>query len=62
MTNETIEKSSAVGDTAAMREALETVRKYVKETTPDRVMLGVIEFWCDEALAKPPRNCDAGTA
>ncbi len=46
----------------AMREALETVRKYVKETTPDKVMLGVIEVWCDEALAKPPRNCDVGTA
>jgi len=51
-----------VGNAAATREALETVRKYVKETTPDKVMLGVIEVWCDEALAKPPRNCDVGTA
>jgi hypothetical protein len=34
------------------------VRKYVKETTPDKVMLGVIEVWCDEALSAPPRACD----
>jgi hypothetical protein len=46
------------GNCAKLREALETVRKYVKETTPDKVMLGVIEVWCDEALAAPARNCD----
>ena len=45
----------------AMREAIETIRKYVKETTPEKVMLGVIEVWCDEALAEPPRQCDVGT-
>lgn len=50
------------GNQMKMREALETVRKYVKETTPDKVMLGVIEVWCDEALAAPPRQCDVGTA
>jgi hypothetical protein len=51
-------KRESAGNAAAMREALETVRKYAKETTPDRVMLGVIEVWCDEALAAPARNCD----
>ncbi len=55
-------KTMPAGNAAAMREALETVRKYVKKTTPDKVMLGVIEVWCDEALAKPPRNCDVGTS
>ncbi len=51
-------KNYECGNAAAMREALETVRKYVKETTPDKVMLDVIEVWCNEALAKPMRNCD----
>ena len=60
---EQVKTKTEVGDAAKLREAMkETVRKYVKETTPDRVMLGVIEVWCDEALAAPARNCDVGSA
>ena len=54
--------AAPAANAAAMREALETVRKYVKETTPDRVMLGVIEVWCDEALAAPPASAPAANA
>lgn len=61
----TSEKSSAVGDAAAMREALIEASIALSSATHHHLTeddakecLAVIE----SALSKPPRNCDVGTA
>ena len=61
----TAEKSSAVGDVAAMREALMEASIALSSATHHHLTeddakecLAVIE----SALSKPPRNCDVGTA
>lgn len=63
----TAEKSSAVGDAAAMREALESCRDFIMRL--DRAfnpfMQKLLEdaiTKADAALAEPVRNCDVGTA
>lgn len=58
----TTEKSSAVGNAAAMLKALEDVLEKIDRWRTD----GVIEHWqysqlfdiADSALSAPPRNCD----
>ena len=53
---------------AAMREACTNIAEYAKAAkchTTDAHILGYldqIESWAKAALAKPPRNCDVGTA
>ena len=70
-TTPTREKSSAVGNAAAMREALENVRFYLPH------FLQYMRLHCEDAeaggyyekilevinaaLSAPPRNCDVGT-
>lgn len=55
-------------NTAALREACTNIAEYTKAAkchTTDAHILGYldqIESWAKAALAKPPRNCDIGTA
>ena len=68
----TTEKSSAVGNAAAMREALEAIRNLAYEVQDMNregdgdVRTSVPATWVIDivsaALAAPPRNCDVGTA
>lgn len=54
----TTEKSSVVGNAAAMRKALEKIQKLVTSDSPaDEIEIANI---CYVALAAPPRNCDVG--
>lgn len=58
----TTEKSSAVGNTAAMREALKEIDRVVfdkRRHTKEEVEAHRL---ATEALTVPPRNCDVGTA
>ena len=63
----TREKSSQVGNSAKMREALEEVIDTINEWRSNGEMM---EHWqyselfdiADTALSAPPRNCDVGTA
>ena len=58
------EKSSRVGNAAAMRDACANIAEYAKAAschTDDSHLLGYlyqIERWAESALAVPPRNCD----
>ena len=65
-TTPTREKSSAVGNAAAMREALEQIRELLSiGGKPDTAMCIRYEsayLIAKEALSAPPRNCDVGTA
>ena len=65
-TTPTREKSSAVGNAAAMREALEQIRELLSiGGKPDTAMCIRYEaayLIAKEALSVPPRNCDVGTA
>ena len=65
-TTPTREKSSAVGNAAAMREALEQIRELLSiGGKPDTAMCIRYEaayLIANEALSAPPRNCDVGTA
>lgn len=60
----TREKSSQVGNAAAMREACANIAEYAKTAachTEDAHLLGYlnqIERWAEAALSAPPRNCD----
>lgn len=60
------EKSSAVGNVAAMREALEDVLEKIDRWRTDGVMehcqYSQLFDIADSALAAPARNCDVGTA
>ena len=62
------DKSSQVGNAAAMREACANIAEYAKTAachTEDAHLLGYlnqIERWAEAALSAPPRNCDVGTA
>lgn len=64
----TTEKSSTVGNSAAMREALKEIRARLVylyghiDGTFDPPALKEVCGIADEALAKPPRNCDVGKA
>lgn len=63
----TTEKSSAVGDTAAMREALEAVAELLCEIqglgrSPTSNKAYAVKRKVYAALAASPRNCDVGTA
>lgn len=64
-------KRKSVGNAAAMREALEKIEKmahcdlsnvYPKYRDMFNDKIGGIEREARAALAKPPRNCDVGTA
>lgn len=62
----TTEKSSAVGNAAKMREALEKIRSnltmtYQSEEEERNLIVEAFNI-AGEALAAPPRNCDVGTA
>lgn len=63
----TSEKSSQVGNAAAMREACANIAEYSKTAachTEDAHLLGYlnqIEMWAEAALSAPPRNCDICT-
>ena len=65
-TTPTSEKSSSVGNAAAMREALEQIRELLSiGGKPDTAMCIRYEaayLIAKEALSVPPRNCDVGTA
>ena len=54
----TTEKSSRVGNAAAMREALETISKCDTSKEEDCYTLYRV---CEAALSALPRNCDIGT-
>ena len=60
----TSEKSSQVGNAAAMREALEQIRELLSiGGKPDTAMCIRYEAAytiAEEALSSPPRNCDVG--
>ena len=62
----TREKSSQVGNKAAMRDACANIAEYAKAAschTDDSHLLGYlyqIERWAESAIAAPPRNCDVG--
>lgn len=65
----TTEKSSAVGDAAAMREALERVqnvligiRDYSADSEVSEAAKRVLEEYVIPALSAPRRNCDVGSA
>ena len=64
-TTPTSEKSSSVGNAAAMREALEQIRELLSiGGKPDTAMCIRYEaayLIAKEALSAPPRNCDLGT-
>ena len=64
-TTSTSEKSSVVGNAAAMREALEQIRELLSiGGKPDTAMCIRYEaayLIAKEALSVPPRNCDVGT-
>ena len=55
----TTDESSAVGNAAAMREALETISKCDTSKEEDCYTLYRV---CEAALSALPRNCDIGTA
>ena len=65
-TTPTSEKSSAVGNAAAMREALEKVRRVLHCAIVADILKGDdVNSAFNEvnaALSAPPRNCDVGTA
>ena len=64
-TTPTREKSSAVGNAAAMREALESVRNWCINrlvNSSHQVTIEGLLSVVNTALSKPPRNCDVGTA
>ena len=65
-TTPTREKSSAVGNAAAMREALEKVRRVLHCAIVADILKGDdVNSAFNEvtaALSAPPRNCDVGTA
>lgn len=65
-TTQTCEKSSAVGNAEAMREALEQIRELLsiggKPDTSMCIRYEAAYQIAEEALAKPPRNCDVGNA
>ena len=65
-TTPTREESSAVGNAAAMREALEQIRELLSISgKPDTAMCIRYEaayLIAKEALSVPPRNCDVGTS
>ena len=56
------EKSSAVGNAAAMREALLVVKRLFDGRLMWQPDIRKAHEAVDAALAKPPRNCDVGTA
>lgn len=61
----TSEKSSAVGNAAAMREALESVRNWCLNrllNVPYQLTVEGLFSFVNTALSSPPRNCDIGTA
>ena len=63
----TTEKSSAVGNAAAMREALVNASMVLAKWRLDAPVSAWNEYCeaidrCRAAIAKPPRNCDVGTA
>ena len=66
--NWNIRVAEAVGNAAAMCEALKNIAAYAQEAkchTTDAHILGYldqIESWAKAALAAPPRNADVGTA
>lgn len=67
MSDATCEKSSAVGNTAAMSEALKEIRARLvylygrTDGTFNPPALKEIYEIADTALSVPPRNCDVGT-
>ena len=65
-TTPTCEKSSAVGNAAKMREALEQIRELLsiggKLDTAMCIRYEAAYLIAKEALSAPPRNCDVGTA
>ena len=61
-TTPTREKSSAVGNAAAMREALVMVKRLFDGRLMWQPDIRKAHEAVDAALAKPPRNCDVGTA
>lgn len=66
-TTQTREKSSAVGNAAAMRDACANIAEYARLATcytENSHLLGYlyqIEEWAEAALSAPPRNCDKYT-
>lgn len=56
------EKSSAVGNAAAMRNALLIVKRLFDGRLMWQQDIRKAHKAVDAALAKPPRNCDVGTA
>ena len=65
----TAEKSSAVGNAAALREALEyaiaraeEARAYLLRSADTKACMEELINECRAALSAPPRNCDVGTA
>lgn len=55
----------ATGNAAAMRESIETMRRYAmlpQEQLSLSLLQRTIHEKCDAALAAPARNCDVGTA
>ena len=57
-TTPTCEKSSAVGNAAAMREALEMVKRLFDGRLMWQPDIRKAHEAVNSALAKPPRNCD----
>lgn len=57
----TRDKSSQVGDMAAMREALEVMLDWYDEHHDDVAAMDEAMEKARDALSKPPRNCDVGT-
>lgn len=60
--NATHKDSLEVGDVAAMREAFEEMLAWYVELHDDVAAMGAEMEKARAALAKPPRNCDVGTA
>ena len=58
----TSEESSAVGNAAAMREALEMVKRLFDGRLMLQTDIRKAHDAVNSAIAKPPRNCDIGTA
>lgn len=59
------DKQPAPGNAAAMRESIETMRRYAM-LPPEQLSLSLLQRTihekCDAALSAPARNCDVGTA
>ena len=62
--NQSVTNCNHLGHAAKMREALENIAEYAKESeghTEDAHLLGYlnqIAMWAEAALSAPPRNCD----